>query len=119
MIRLFISEEYGYRYWSAELTAEEWERLVARWKTMRGLCCLVPVPVIMPRARELSDEELESYDFSRPHVRCHVHEADDSYLQGVDYAIPAVDYAGGTRRFWIDGESHDPFELHAAAERGG
>jgi len=81
-IRLVIEEEYGYRHWIADLTPEELEEIRARWKTMRGLISLVPVRAIIPQAREVS----WSRNLGEPN--CHIHEEDDSFLEGVEYKIP-------------------------------
>ena len=83
-IRLVIEEEYGYRYWVADLTPDELEEIRARWKTMRGLNCLVPVRVIIPQAREVS----WSKNLGEPN--CHIHEEDDSFLEGVKYKIQRI-----------------------------
>jgi hypothetical protein len=90
---LYISEEYGYRHWLAELTAEEYEELLARWSTMRGLNCLVPVFLIVPQAKEFDGTFVPCGA-----LKCHLHECDDSYLEGSDYKIPN-DLDG----FWMSG----------------
>lgn len=94
MIKLFIREEYGYQDWYAELTHEEYQDLLKRWRTLRGVTCLVPVTLIIPQAKELDDERRVDPDFTH---RCHIHESDDSYLEGCDYKIPEDE------NFWMDG----------------
>jgi hypothetical protein len=39
-ITLVIEEEYGYKWWVAKLTEQEWQDLRERWQTIRGLNCL-------------------------------------------------------------------------------
>lgn len=97
MPRLLITEEYGYRYWAADLTEGEYQQLVARWKTMVGLHGCVPVRLIIPQATILSSEQLRERQWD---VHCHVHEADDSVLGNVDYEIPPL---GDDDVFWMEG----------------
>ncbi len=99
---LLISEEYGYRHWLAELTDAEYQELIRRWETMRGLNCLVPVKLIVPQAREMSDEE----DYPQEAKRCHIHECDDSHLEGSSYKIPDDEF------FWLDGQKYDKMDLY-------
>jgi hypothetical protein len=95
MIKLVISEEYGYRYWLAELTQDEYDLLIDRWESMRGLNCLVPVTLIIPQAKPLDSL---SFDWEQPGARsCHIHQWDDSHLEGTDYRIP------NDKHFWMDG----------------
>jgi hypothetical protein len=89
MIQLLISEEYGYKDWYTELTDQEYQELISRWETIRGLNCLVPVKLIIPQAVEL-DGEREN-DPSHTHS-CHIHECDDSRLEGSSYKIPEDEY---------------------------
>jgi hypothetical protein len=106
---LFIEEEYGYREWVADLTAKEWDELVARWQTIRGLNCLVPVRLIVPQARQIVWGKFDSPDFGKDfhesHNRAthfaHIHEHDDSFLSGIDYEIPKTD----DESFHMDGKS--------------
>lgn len=100
MIRIFIREEYGYREWVAELTEDEYADLVRRWETMRGLSCLVPVTLIIPQAREALEEEY-NYDFVNGCKACHIHECDDSHLEGSEYNIPEDE------NFWMDGKKYE------------
>ncbi len=95
-IILMIEEEYGYREWVAFLTPVEWEELVQRWKTMRGLYCSVPVNLIIPQAVNISDEICLQLcnDITR---RCHIHQWDDSFLDGVEYDMVDDEF------FWMDG----------------
>lgn len=90
MPTLWIEEEYGYRDWVAELSEEELAELRRRWCTMRGLFCSVPVPLIVPQAREASEED--SMNYSREGwLSAHIHECNDSWLEGVDYEIPEAE----------------------------
>lgn len=90
-----FSEEYGFRDWYAELTEQEYLELLFRWETMRGLHCSVPVIFIIPQAKELDDWRNDDPSFTH---RCHIHEYDDSFLDGSDYQIPK------DNEFWIDGK---------------
>lgn len=86
-MKLLIDEEYGYRLWEADLTDAEFEQLKTRWRTMKGLHCMVPVRLIIPQARPADPEKQEPGWGYR--VNCHVHEHDDSILTGcTDYQIP-------------------------------
>lgn len=102
-IVLHISEEYGYRTWVAVLTTEQYQQLLARWSTIKGLNCMVPVKLIVPQA-----VEVDRFDRSRVTHECHIHECDDSYLAGSDYRIPDTD--DGT--FVIEGRSYAPMDLY-------
>ncbi len=104
MIKLFIVEEYGFRDWYAELTEEEFEKLKTRWRTLRGLTCLVPIPFIIPQAKLLDDEREKDPTYTH---RCHIHDYDDSYLQGCDYKIPQDD-----EYFWMEGKKYSRPELY-------
>jgi hypothetical protein len=92
-----IVEEYGYRDWLAKLDPWEYQDLIRRWKTIRGLTCLVPVKLIVPQAKELDDLRPVEVKYDK---RCHIHEHDDSYLQDVDYKIPEDTH------FWMDGRMY-------------
>lgn len=93
-IKLAIEEEYGYRLWVAYLTKEQYDDLITRWNTMRGLHSLVPVTLIIPQA--LPAHALEDINIhalrEQGARRCHIHEHDDSYLEGSIYNIPAPEY---------------------------
>jgi hypothetical protein len=102
MVTISIDEEYGYRRWVAEMNEAEYQALLARWATMRGLNCLIPVNVVIPQARELVGD---SFDMPADAIRCHIHECDDSYLEGSDYQIPP------DKIFWIDGVSYNSMDL--------
>jgi hypothetical protein len=102
MIRLVIDEEYGYRTWLAELTLEEYAQLLARWETMRGLSCLVPIKLVIPQAVEISDEDvIKMHDNGETYYRCHMHDYDDSYLEGSRYDIPEDTH------FWMNGRKYE------------
>ena len=101
-IRLYIQEEYGFGHYLAVLTSAEYRELIRRWETMRGLNCQVPVQWIVPQARRLDwPPPVGAFDAS-----CHIHESEDSYLEGSVYRIP--DSEDG--RFWIDGEAYGTLE---------
>jgi hypothetical protein len=103
MPTLLISEEYGHRRWLAELTDEEYQTACNRWRTMRGLNCLVPVQLLFPNATPYwpkpGDPVLEYA------LHCHMHMHDDSGLDGVDYQIPDAP------TFWIDGREYTDEDL--------
>jgi len=101
MIKLFISEEYGFREWYAELNDLEYLQLLNRWETICGLTCLVPVSLIIPQAVEL--DELRTTNPTTTH-RCHIHEYDDSFIDGSDYKIPQDTH------FWMDGKKYQQDE---------
>lgn len=116
---LFIDEEYGYRHWIADLTEEEWQALQQRWRTIRGLNCLVPVRFLVPKAKLIEWEDVDSPDFgkkfhaerARATVFAHVHECDDSRLTGCDdYEIPEIP-GDGRMGFEIDGRYYTHQEL--------
>jgi len=122
---LFIDEEYGYRYWIADLTDAEWQALQQRWRTIKGMNCLVPTRFLVPQAKLIEWAESDSpEDYSkkfhghhdRATVFAHFHEHDDSHLTGCeDYEIPLAD--PDRMRFEIDGVaySHEQLlALHAA-----
>jgi hypothetical protein len=109
MIKLLIEEEYGYRWWLAELTQDEYAQLLRRWETMRGLCCKVPVPLIVPQAVRISDDEMITM-WNRESVesfyRCHVDDYDSSYIEGSCYEIPLDEY------FWMDGQKYSQYRSY-------
>jgi hypothetical protein len=106
MPMLAIEEEYGYRYWVAELTDDEYSQLLQRWRTLRNLSCCVPVKFIIPQARAV---EIEDCPYGEGVLRCHIHESDDSYLEGSDYKIPD----DPDHLFWMDGLPYTREEVHA------
>jgi hypothetical protein len=123
---LFIEEEYGYRHWIADLTDNEWEALQQRWRTIKGMNCLVPVRFLVPKAKLIEWGDVDGQDFGKKFHECHdratvfahFHESDDSCLSGCeDYEIPEI--PGDNRMgFEIDGRyySHQElFEMHMAA----
>jgi hypothetical protein len=116
---LFIDEEYGYKHWIADLTDAEWEALQKRWRTIKGMNCLVPVRFLVPQAKLIEWEDADSPDFGKKFHECrnratvfaHFHEEDDSRLSGCDdYEIPEIpgDYRKG---FEIDGRYYTDLEL--------
>ncbi len=105
MIKLFISEEYGFREWLAKLTYDQYEDLKRRWKTIRGLTCSVPVNLVIPQAKLLDDERKFDIKYDK---RCHMHDYDDSYLEGVDYQIPIDTH------FWMEGRMYELEEYYGS-----
>lgn len=105
MIKLLIDEEYGYQTWLAELTQEEYAILLTRWETIRGMNCLVPVRLVIPQAKEISVEEIVvMIDKGETFYRCHMHEEDDSHLEGSSYNIPKDTH------FWMEGRKYEESE---------
>lgn len=105
MIKLLIDEEYGYRTWLARLSMEEYVALLNRWETIRGMSCLVPIRLVVPQAVEITDEEvIEMLDDGITFYRCHMHEDDDSYLEGSRYEIPKDTH------FWMEGHRYEERE---------
>lgn len=99
---MFITEEYGYRHWLAVLTEQEFDEFVARWKTIKGLSCLVPINFLLPKAYLANRDEFQAAEESATAhgdrcVSAHIHESDDSSIEGVDYVIPEQE------QFEIDG----------------
>ncbi len=112
-IKLAITEEYGYREWVAYLTKTEYDSLLARWSTLRGLNCLVPVQLVVPKAEITEDfEDINLWALQAQGAkRCHFHECDDSHLEGSDYQIPEAE------NFWMDGKEYTPEEIHQARDK--
>jgi hypothetical protein len=107
---MFITEEYGYRHWLAILTAQEFEEFVSRWKTIKGLSCLVPINFLLPQAYLANREEFQAAEENATAhgdqcVSAHIHESDDSSIEGVDYVIPEQD------EFEIDGKVYTDEEV--------
>jgi hypothetical protein len=95
MNKILIDEEYGYKMWIAEVSDVELSELIRRWKTIRGLNCLVPVTSIFPTAKEI---DILEEDIEKDVIKAHVHECDDSYFEAAgEYKIPESDH------FSIDG----------------
>lgn len=129
-LKIAIVEEYGYRDWIAYLTQEEYDELCRRWKTMKGLHCGVPVTLIIPQAKLVDFDDPDVWKdvnvhelASQPNTRrCHIHEHDDSYLEGCEYEIPEAQLDGSDPhfcRFEMDGVSYTYAELqpHRQAEQ--
>ena len=114
MITLIIDEEYGYATWKAELTQDEYARLLARWETIRGMSCLVPIRLVIPQAVEITDEDvIAMIDAGKTYYRCHMHEDDDSYLEGSYYTIPKDTH------FWMEGRKYEEKEYWPEIGVGG
>lgn len=108
-VLLDISEEYGYQHWWLLCTEDEFADICRRWQTMKNLSCLVPVDFVFPGARgQFAVWPPEGACKSRAEnarvVKAHVHQHDDSWLDGVTYNIPAS----------VD-ENDDTFELDGIA----
>jgi hypothetical protein len=108
---MFITEEYGYRHWLAIITEQEFDEFVARWKTIKGLSCTVPVQVLIPQAYLAGREDfVAAEENATAHgdrcVSAHIHESDDSSIEGVDYVIPEQE------QFEIDGRTYTEEEVY-------
>lgn len=100
MIIVNISEEYGCNHWYAALSNERFEELKSEWQTIKGLNCLVPVRFLIPEALNFplrpehaqfaDDKYLEANSIEV--VNAHIHECDDSFLEGADYDIPEGEF---------------------------
>lgn len=100
VITLHISEEYGCINWIATLSTAQYRELIRRWETIRGLSCSIPVELIVPQAKRVTLDQLDEMTVD---ATCHIHECDDSYLDGSNHILSeALDGA-----FWMDGERHD------------
>jgi len=121
---LFIDEEYGYKHWIADLTDEEWQALQQRWRTIKGMSCLVPVRFLVPKAKLIEwGADVDGPEFAKKFHECrdratvfaHFHEYDDSSLTGChDYKIPRGDSDGYD--FEVDGRKYTHQELVALME---
>ena len=111
MITIFIQEEYGYRDWVAEMTEDEYELLLDSWNSMRGLNCLVPVTLIIPQAKPFIIEEGWRDKLPEKFKRCHIHECDDSYLEGTEYRPPEDEC------FIMDGIRYEQYGLNWYSKR--
>ena len=114
---LLITEEYGCQHWLAVLTQTEFDATVARWKTMKGLHCLVPVTLLFPQAKLATREELASADeqahiYGDKSVSVHVHQADDSHIAGVVYEIPEAENFEIDGKVYSEDEINDIFQAH-------
>jgi hypothetical protein len=99
---LIIDEEYGYRFWIAQLTHAELEEIVRVWKTVRGWNYLVPVQMIVPQAREIRETGFLPDFYKQADVTAHLHDWDDSYLVGVRSEEPSPELRE-SGDVWIDG----------------
>jgi hypothetical protein len=98
-ILLLINVEHGNAYWEAALSLEEFIELQNRWKTIRGLHCLVPVNLIIPQAKPIAEEPNLSWN-TKYNRRCHIHMHSDSWLEGINYRIPEAEY------FHMEGQTY-------------
>jgi len=98
-----IEEEYGYRYWVCRCSDEEAAEIIRRWKTMKGLNCLVAVTMLFPKAIECEFRAWRKVmDLGATAV--HMHECEDSQIKGVEHDIPETEDGS----FWLDGKQYDP-----------
>lgn len=123
---ILIDEEYGYRSWIAIVGDAELEEIKRRWMTMKGLSCLVPVPMIFPTASvctvedwlewsdtEMSQDRREEVEREARVFHAHVHESDDSSFDALPgFKIPEA------RVFEIDGETYREDQLYAMNNPG-
>lgn len=107
---LIIEQEYGFRHWYAWLDKCELDALAARWRSLDGLFCGVPVLWVVPQARELDLSDPADMELScrRDALSMHMHDWDDSHFSLVrDHTIGAPDYDDpGGPLFWMDGMSY-------------
>lgn len=108
-ILLLISEEYGYQSWYGIYHEDHYRNIVARWNTMKGLNCLVPVDFIIPGAMlygssryPVCESTLDQYTIRHAHV----HQCDDSYLDNAR-PVPEAD------NFEIEGRVYSREEVNA------
>ena len=115
---MLIDEEYGYQRWINFLPDKELEEVKRRWKTMKGLNCLVGIKMIFPTARQSTMKEWEEWSEAELEdhrvVSAHVHESDDSRIEGFEWTIPEADRVevGGGKY------SHDDLFAMNQAESG-
>lgn len=106
-IKLAIEEEYGYRHWVAYLDKLEYDDLLQRWASMRGLDYMVPVRLIIPQAvPAFGLTDINIHELRRQRVKyCAINLSDDSYLSGAVAGIPEAD------AFQMDGKTYTEAEL--------
>lgn len=108
---ILIDEEYGSDSWYSIVSNNEYQEIEKNWKTIRGLNCLVPVQFLIPSAQNFPiRSEHEKFTRFRTLVEekveiisCHIHETDDSYLNGLK-TIPDED-------FWFCGKKYSEDEV--------
>jgi hypothetical protein len=107
---LIIEKEYGCRIYYAWLDKCELDALVRRWRSLDGLYCGVPVPMVVPQARELYLEVPEHMALAcrRDALTMHMHDWDDSHFSlARDHVIGEPDYSEpGGPLFWMDDMSY-------------
>lgn len=91
-VLVLISEEYGFQYWFVVYNRRVLEQVKNRWKTMKNLNCLVPVPLIFPGAKQYCDDYPPICAVERDAMEvfhAHVHQSDDSSFDGCpNFKIP-------------------------------
>lgn len=108
-ILLLISEEYGYQHWYLTCSPADYIPLLRRWDTMKGLNCLVPVDLIFPDVqpyvpcKSICANDMDLFEIRRAHV----HECDDSGIEGSTYRIPDAE------NFEIEGVTYSREEITA------
>lgn len=110
-----ISEEYGFRSWYAVLSDESWDRIQQDWKTIKGLNCLVPVPFLIPEAHSfpILPEHQRFVNEDVEVVSAHIHQHDDSGIEGVEHKIPEGDFEFKGVAY-TEGQVRDIFEEYQA-----
>jgi hypothetical protein len=121
---LQIDEEYGFNSWYAVISDERWEELKIEWKTIKGLCCLVPIRFLVPEAVNLpllpQDIKYSNSEYLKENnievLGAHVHQSDDSWLEGVNYDIPDQEEFEFKGKTYNDKEVHDIFNKYRDEE---
>lgn len=119
-VLVLISEEYGYQHWFVVYNRRRLEQVKNRWKTMKNLHCLVPVPMVFPGAQRylyksppgkppVCAAELEHMEV----YHAHVHQSDDSGFDGCpNHTIPDDEGA-----FQINGKTYTDAEIEVLREQ--
>jgi len=96
-ITVFISEEYGYRYWSwePEMTKEQFSNW---WKNLTDSDIIKYYFNIKALPGVMTETTPDSYN-AESDIYCHFHDVDDSYIQVDGEQIP---HNRTTRRDWKD-----------------
>lgn len=79
-MRVFLEEEYGYRYWWWYPPASwSWIHLVSFWVSIRSMSCCDDLPSVLPGTLvQISDEDDSWVGWAS--WRAHYHEDRDSFL---------------------------------------
>lgn len=117
-ILLLISEEYGYQHWYGIYHEDHYRNIVARWNTMKGLNCLVPVDFVIPGAMlyydryPVCENTLDQYTIRHAHI----HECDDSHLDGAN-PVPDAENFEIEGRVYSREEVSDMLDASRKAQR--